>query len=63
MSLLLLLPVLEPEAVESGLRSVLQRLSGGGEVAHEEAIGEFAILSHLAAGEPASACARSTTTA
>lgn len=55
MSLLLLLPVLEPAAVESGLRSVLQRLSGGGQVAHEEAIGEFAILSHLAAGERASA--------
>lgn len=55
MSLLLLQPVLTPEAVENGLRSVLQRLSGSGEVAHEETIGEFAILSHLAAGGPASA--------
>lgn len=55
MSLQLLLPVLEPEAVESGLRSVLQRLSQGGEVAHEEEIGEFAILRHLASGGSASA--------
>jgi glycogen debranching enzyme len=55
MSLLLLAPVLEPDAIESGLRSVLQRLSDRGEVAHEEAIGEFAILTHLAAGEPADA--------
>ena len=55
MSLLLLRSVLEPAAIESGLRSVLQRLSDGGEVAHEETIGEFAILSRLAAGEPARA--------
>ena len=54
MSLRLLAPVLQSEAVESGLRSVLRRLSDGGEVAHEEAIGEYAILSHLAAGEPGS---------
>lgn len=45
-SIRLLMPVLAPEATELGLRSVLARLSSGGEVAHEESIGEFAILSH-----------------
>jgi glycogen debranching enzyme len=46
MSLRLLMPVLAPEAIEAGLRSVLVRLASDGEVAHEEAIGEFAVLSH-----------------
>ncbi len=46
MSVRLLMPVLAPEAVEAGLRSVLARLSADGEVAHEEGIGEFAVLSH-----------------
>jgi Glycogen debranching enzyme len=51
MSVRLLLPVLTPEAVESGLRAVLTRLSPQGEVAHEEDIGEFAILDHRRNGE------------
>jgi hypothetical protein len=57
MSLRLLMPALRPESVEGGLRSVVARLSPakgaspGGEVAHEEGIGEFAILAHLKAGE------------
>ena len=46
MSVRLLMPVLTPEAVESGLRSVLVRLAPDGNVAHEEDIGEFAILDH-----------------
>lgn len=46
MSVRLLMPVLQPVAVESGLRSVLERLSPEGRVAHEEDIGEFAILDH-----------------
>jgi hypothetical protein len=46
MSLQMLLPVLAPNAIEAGLRSVLARLAPDGEVAHEEAIGEFAILEH-----------------
>ena len=46
MSLQLLMPVLAPDALEAGLRSVLARLAPDGEVAHEEAIGEFAILEH-----------------
>lgn len=46
MSVRLLMPALQPQAVESGLRSVLQRLSSDGQVAHEEDIGEFAILDH-----------------
>ncbi len=43
-SALLLAPVLEPQAVESAVISVLDRLAPNGEVAHEEDIGEFAVL-------------------
>lgn len=46
MSVRLLMPALQPAAVETGLSSVLVRLSPQGEVAHEEDIGEFAILNH-----------------
>jgi hypothetical protein len=49
MSVRLLMPVLAPEAVEAGLGAVLTRLSPQGEVAHEEDIGEFAVLDHLRA--------------
>jgi hypothetical protein len=49
MSVRLLMPVLSPIAVEAGLDSVLARLSPRGEVAHEEDIGEQAVLDHLAA--------------
>lgn len=44
MSLRLLAPVLQPLALESGIGSVLARLAPNGEVAHEEDIGEFAVL-------------------
>ncbi|SDA35405.1 hypothetical protein SAMN03159340_03256 [Sphingomonas sp. NFR15] len=54
MSVRLLMPALQPEAVETGLRSVLERLSPEGNVAHEEDIGEFAVLDHRRAGDPAS---------
>jgi hypothetical protein len=47
MSVRLLMPVLAPEAVDAGLGAVLTRLSPQGEVAHEEDIGEFAVLDHL----------------
>lgn len=50
MSLRLLMPVLQPAAVEAGLAAVLDRLSPQGQVAHEEDIGEFAILQHRRAG-------------
>ena len=46
MSVRLLMPVLAPDAIEAALRSVLARLSADGQVAHEEGIGEFAVLSH-----------------
>ena len=46
MSVRLLMPALAPEAIEAGLRAVLERLSASGEVAHEEGIGEFAVLTH-----------------
>jgi len=49
MSVRLLMPALQPAAVETGLDSVLERLSNRGQVAHEEDIGEFAILDHLKA--------------
>jgi hypothetical protein len=49
MSVRLLMPVLSPAAVESALDSVLVRLSSQGEVAHEEDIGEMAVLDHLKA--------------
>jgi hypothetical protein len=55
MSLTLLSAVLQPEAMESGLRSVLARLAPDGEVAHEEAIGEYAIIENEASGRGSSA--------
>jgi hypothetical protein len=51
MSVRLLMPVLHAKAVEAGLGAVLTRLSPQGEVAHEEDIGEFAILDHLRAAQ------------
>lgn len=47
LSLRMLMPVLKPEAIEAALGSVIERLNSNGEVAHEEDIGEFAILRHL----------------
>ena len=47
MSVRLLMPGLGVTAVEAGLSSVLARLSPQGEVAHEEDIGEQAVLDHL----------------
>jgi hypothetical protein len=54
MSMRLLMPVLAAPAVEAGLGAVLRRLAPTGAVAHEEDIGEFAVLDHQRAGEPAS---------
>ena len=51
MSVRLLMPVLQPAAVEAGLNAVLARLNPAGEVAHEEGIGEFAIMEHRRASE------------
>lgn len=50
MSALLLAPVLEPGAMESAISSVLERLAPDGEVAHEEDIGEFAVLRNAREG-------------
>ncbi|HTU66143.1 MAG TPA: hypothetical protein VMF52_09345 [Steroidobacteraceae bacterium] len=50
MSAMLLAPVLEPGAMESALASVLDRLAPNGEVAHEEDIGEFAVLRNAREG-------------
>src|SRR5258708_2110224 len=49
MSVRLLMPVVMQNAIQAGLGAVLTRLSPQGEVAHEEDIGEFAILDHLRA--------------
>jgi len=46
-SVRLLMPVLSASAVDAALASVLARLSAQGEVAHEEDIGEQAVLDHL----------------
>ncbi|GAA3722328.1 lipoprotein [Sphingomonas cynarae] len=50
MSLRLLMPVLQPVAVEDGLGAVLARLAPDGQVAHEEDIGEFAVLRNAKEG-------------
>src|SRR4029453_7410022 len=50
MSLRLLAPALQPHAFEAGLGAVLTRLNAAGEVAHEESIGEYAILQRLQQG-------------
>ncbi len=44
MSLRLLMPVLQPAAIEAGLGAVLARLTATGEVAHEEGLSEFALV-------------------
>ncbi|WP_288935023.1 hypothetical protein [uncultured Sphingomonas sp.] len=46
MSLRLLMPALRGPAIEAGLGSVLARLGSPGDVAHEEGIGEFAVVEH-----------------
>lgn len=46
MSLRLLMPVLQPAAIEAGLGAVLARLAATGEVAHEEGLSEFALIEH-----------------
>jgi hypothetical protein len=52
MSLRLLAPVLSPQVTEAGLGAVLRRLNEAGEVAHEEDIGEYAVLRRIRAGSP-----------
>ncbi len=49
-SVRLLMPALSPAAVEDAIGSVLARLSPKGEVAHEEDIGEQAVLDHMKNG-------------
>ena len=56
-SVRLLMPVLRPAAVEGALGSVIERLDAGGEVAHEEDIGEFAALRNKKEGRPATTAA------
>ena len=51
MSVRLLMPALQPAAVEAGLGAVLARLNPAGEVAHEEGIAEFAIMEKRRASE------------
>ncbi|EGC97807.1 putative lipoprotein [Burkholderia sp. TJI49] len=51
-SVRMLMPVLEPAAIEAGLSSVLGRLSDDGKVAHEEGIGEFALIDNRKNGRP-----------
>jgi glycogen debranching enzyme len=53
MSLELLMPALQPAPVEAGLSAVLERLNVEGEVAHEEDIGEYAVLRRMGQGDEA----------
>ena len=50
MSLQLLMPALRGPAIEAGLGAVLARLDPRGEVAHEEGVGEFALVDNKAHG-------------
>ncbi len=47
LSIKLMMSSLSPNAIENGLQSVLSRLNDKGAVAHEEAIGEYAIIENL----------------
>jgi hypothetical protein len=51
----LLMPVLNDEVIDAALGSVIERLAETGEVAHEEDIGEFAVLRQLERGGEAMA--------
>ena len=58
LSVRLLMPALREEAVEAALGSVFHRLGAEGQVAHEEDIGELAVLHNRKARPPAAALAR-----
>ncbi|CAH2934259.1 MAG: Glycogen debranching enzyme [uncultured Paraburkholderia sp.] len=51
-SVCMLMPVLQPATIEAGLTSVLDRLSDDGRVAHEEGIGEFALVDNANNNRP-----------
>lgn len=53
LSLRLLLDALQPEAVEAMLGSVINRVSGAGDVAHEEEIGDYAASHNIRLGRGA----------
>ncbi|WP_010215261.1 hypothetical protein [Sphingomonas sp. PAMC 26621] len=55
MSVRLLMPALQPGSIEAGLNAIIARLSPGGEVAHEEGIGEFAVAENRKAGRSGAA--------
>ncbi|HEX7714461.1 MAG TPA: hypothetical protein VF531_10615, partial [Bacillota bacterium] len=46
LSLVMLMPALKSRGIEAGLSSLIERLNDYGEVAHEEEIGEFAVIRH-----------------
>ena len=56
LSVSMLMPALQPAVIESGLGSVLERLgtegAESGDVAHEEAIGDYAALTNVKATPP-----------
>jgi hypothetical protein len=52
LSTAMLMPVLQPAATEGALGSVLERLAPDGVVAHEDALGEFAVLENRRASRP-----------
>jgi len=52
LSLRMLMPALRPPVIEAALGSILDRLTPQGDVAHEEAIGEWAAMLHERSGHP-----------
>lgn len=55
MSIRLLMPALTPHAIEAALGSVLRRLGEAGDVAHEEDLEEYALLTRKHVGVPQNA--------
>ena len=47
LSLRMLIPILTPEAVEAGIKAAAARINKNGEIAHEEDIGDQAIIDQL----------------
>lgn len=53
LSLRMLMPVLQPSVVEAGLGAVIDRIDPNGNVAHEEALGDYAWFVRINNKEPA----------
>jgi hypothetical protein len=52
LSLRMLMPVLQPRVMEAGLGAVIERIGANGQVAHEEALGDYAWVVRVNNKEP-----------